>query len=87
MRTVLRRVERALIQFFGEPTEDQIRSELRMAFGLKSNVEYSVKNNHVVVSGDVDAAPSFYVDSQGMLHVVCGDDEFVVRDNSLYVVE
>lgn len=88
MRMFLDRLAKAVFKFiFSEPTESQIDSMLKKAFGLKANVTYSISNNNLVGEGDLAGNEMAYVDSNGILHTVNIDSEFVIKDNYLYEVE
>ena len=87
MKEFMRRLVRALFLFWNEPDEDQINNGIQKAFGYKTDVDYSVSNNNIVATGDVDSAATFYIDSSGNLHQVGGDSDFKVENNTLYEVE
>lgn len=88
MRLFLDRLAKAVFKFiYSEPTESQIDSMLKKAFGLKADVKYSISNNNLVGTGDLTGEERAYVDSNGMLHIVNIDSELKVKDNYLYEVE
>lgn len=85
MKLILDHIARAVFQSMAPPSEEQIMSELRQAFGLKRNVEYSIIDNNVAVKGDTEGI-EFKVDG-GNLYNKGTDDEFKVENNNLYVKE